>query len=92
MMTFACLSFLNAGGIGARFDSYFSDKNGNSFQLMAKDSSMKDESHGGHHAIRHITRQKKIIIINQEQELKRLRILVVTLSESSTVHVVSFLN
>ena len=25
---------------------------------MAKDSSMKDESHGGHHAIRHITRQK----------------------------------
>ena len=58
MMTFACLSFLNAGGIGARFDSYFSDKNGNSFQLMAKDSSMKDESHGGHHAIRHITRQK----------------------------------
>ena len=59
---------------------------------MAKDSSMKDESHGGHHAIRHITRQKKIIIINQEQELKRLRILVVTLSESSTVHVVSFLN
>ena len=58
MMTFACLSFLNAGGIGARFDSGFSDKNGNSFQLMAKDSSMKDESHGGHHAIKTYNKTK----------------------------------
>ena len=59
---------------------------------MAKDSSMKDESHGGHHAIRHITRQKNNNNYSRTGILKRLRILVVVISESSTVHVVSFLN